>query len=425
MKKSVILYSVCAVLFLLLQACSQEEDQVEERVQMDELIGNWEGAIQVPGQALPIAVEFEGDTGAISIPVQGIQGFPLSNFDFTDPDIHFEMNIQNQVLVFDGVLEQDTIAGTFTQQGQSFPFELSRAAATEEEAGTRAEIEVEGGSMTALILTPEGEGPFPAMLLLSGSGPTDKNGNSLITVGKNNSLKMVAEALAEEGIATIRYDKRGIGDNSGLMVEEEALRFEDYIKDASAWIGYAQSQEGFSSVGVIGHSEGSLIGMIAAEQQQAASFVSLAGPGRPADEVLMEQLKEQLPQNLLDEVHSILSELKKGRLVEQVSPELASIFRPSVQPYLSSWMAYDPQDELKKLDMPVLVVGGTTDLQVPIGDAELLEKAHDRAELLIVDNMNHVLKNTSTDPTENLASYGNPDLPLAEGLMEGILEFLK
>lgn len=211
---------------------------------MDELIGNWEGAIQVPGQALPIAVEFEGDTGAISIPVQGIQGFPLSNFDFTDPDIHFEMNIQNQLLVFDGVLEQDTIAGTFTQQGQSFPFELSRAAATEEEAGTRAEIEVEGGSMTALILTPEGEGPFPAMLLLSGSGPTDKNGNSLITVGKNNSLKMVAEALAEEGIATIRYDKRGVGDNIGLMAKEEELRFEDYIKDASAWIATPNHRKG-------------------------------------------------------------------------------------------------------------------------------------------------------------------------------------
>ncbi|WP_298828721.1 alpha/beta fold hydrolase [uncultured Planococcus sp.] len=424
MKKSVILYSVWAVLFLILQACSQQEDQ-EERVQMDELIGNWEGAIQVPGQALPIAVEFDGATGAISIPVQGIQGFPLSNFDFIDPDIHFEMSIQNQLLVFDGELSQDTIAGTFTQQGQSFPFELSRTAAAEEEAGTRAEIEVEGGGMTALILTPEGEGPFPVMLLLSGSGPTDKNGNSLITVGKNNSLKMVAEALAEEGIATIRYDKRGVGDNIGLMAKEEELRFEDYIKDASAWIGYAHSQERFSSIGVIGHSEGSLIGMIAAGQQQAASFVSLAGPGRPADEILMEQLKEQLPQNLLDEALGTISELKKGRTVEQVSPELASIFRPSVQPYLISWMAYDPRDELKKLDMPVLVVGGTTDLQVPIGDAELLEKAHDQAELLIVDNMNHVLKNTSTDPTENLASYGNPDLPLAEGLMEGILEFLK
>lgn len=392
---------------------------------MDELIGNWEGAIQVPGQALPIAVEFDGENGAISIPVQGIKDFPLTAINFTDPAIHFEMAIQNQQLVFDGALKQDTIAGTFTQQGQSFPFELSRAAAAEEEIGTHTEIEVEGGSMTALVLTPEGEGPFPAMLLLSGSGPTDKNGNSQIIVGKNNSLKMVAEALAAEGIASIRYDKRGIGDNIGLMEKEEDLRFEDYIKDASAWIGYAQSQERFSSVGVIGHSEGSLIGMVAAGQQRAESFVSLAGVGRPADELLMDQLKVNLPENLLNESRDIISELKKGRTVEQISPELASIFRPSVQPYLISWLAYNPQTELAKLDMPILIVGGTSDLQVPITDAELLQEAHSEAELLIVDNMNHVLKNTSSDPTENMASYGNPDLPLADGLMQGILEFLK
>lgn len=426
MNKSIILYTVCAALFLLLQACSQEQDEVEESGQMDGIIGTWEGAIQVPGQALPVAVEFDGQQGTISIPVQGIRDFPLTGLDFADPDIHFEMHIQNQQLVFGGTLQQDTIAGTFTQQGQSFPFELSRAASTEEEErGTRAEIEVEGGSMSALILTPEGEGPFPVMLLLSGSGPTDKNGNSLMTAGKNNSLKMVAEELAVEGIATIRYDKRGVGDNIGLLGKEEDLRFDDYIEDASAWIDYAKSLEKFSSVGVIGHSEGSLIGMIAAGQQNASSFISLAGAGRPADEILMEQLTAQLPGNLLEEAHEIINELKEDRTVDQISPELASVFRPSVQPYLISWLAYNPQDELAKLDMPVLIVGGTTDLQVSLNDAELLERANGEAELLLVDNMNHVLKNATSDPTENLASYGNPDLSLADGLMGGILGFLK
>lgn len=279
--------------------------------------------------------------------------------------------------------------------------------------------------MTARVLTPEGNGPFPVMLMLSGSGPTDKNGNSMVVPGKNNGLKMMAEELAQQGIATIRYDKRGVGDNIGLLVEEEDLRFDDYIEDASAWIGYAKSQDVFSSVGVIGHSEGSLIGMIAAERQQAASFISLAGVGRPADEILMEQLTAQLPENLLDEAKTIVSKLKDGQTVAQVSPELASIFRPSVQPYLISWMAYDPQAEVAKLETPVFVVGGTTDLQVPVRDAELLYAASKDGDLLIVDGMNHVLKNASADPEENMASYGNPDLPLADGLMAGIIEFMK
>lgn len=279
--------------------------------------------------------------------------------------------------------------------------------------------------MTALLLTPEGVGPFPVMLMLSGSGPTDKNGNSLMAVGKNNSLKMVAEALAQEGVATIRYDKRGIGDNIGLLGKEEDLRFENYSEDAALWIDYAKSQDEFSSVGVIGHSEGSLIGMLAAKQQDASSFISLAGAGRPADEVLIEQLEQQLPEHVLNEVKAIIDQLKKGQTAKKVSPELTHIFRPSVQPYLISWLSYSPQEELAKLDMPVLVAGGTTDLQVPVEDASLLQSANSRVELLIVEDMNHVLKNAPAELVANRASYENPDLPLADGLMDGILAFLK
>lgn len=421
-----IFYALLAVLVFLLFGCSEEIDKTEEDAQLKKIEGNWEGTIQVPNQPLPISVTFGSQNGAISIPVQGISDFPLTAIDFADPDLHFEMTIQNQKLVFEGALDGDTIAGTFAQQGQTFPFELSKASGVaEQELGIPVEIEVEGGSMTGRVLTPDGEGPFPVMLMLSGSGPTDKNGNSLIVTGKNNGLQMMAEELAQQGIATIRYDKRGVGDNIRLLGKEEDLRFDDYIEDASTWIGYAKSQDMFSSVGVIGHSEGSLIGMAAAGRQQAAPFISLAGAGRPADEILLEQLAAQLPENLLDEAKTIIGNLKKGQTVAQVSPELTSVFRPSVQPYLISWMAYDPQVALAKLESPVLIVGGTTDLQVPVRDAELLHAASKEGELLIVDQMNHVLKNAPADPAENMASYGDPDLPLADGLMAGIIEFMK
>lgn len=426
MKKTLRVCIVLVILILSLQACSKETSKEdEEEKPMEELEGNWEGAIQVPNQPLPIIVAFNGQEGTIAIPAQGIADFPLTAIEFDDPAIHFEMNIQNQQLVFNGEMIQDEITGTFTQQGQSFPFELARSTAIiEQEAGTKVEIAVAGGTMKALVLTPEGEGPFPVMVMLSGSGPTDKNGNSPLLAGKNNSLKMVAEALAEQGIASIRYDKRGVGENAHLAGMEEDLEFDDYIADAAAWIEYAKSQKTFNRTGVIGHSEGSLIGMIAAQQQDASVFVSLAGPGRAIDEVLMEQLSGQLPENLLAESSEIIAELKEGNRVEQISPELANIFRPSVQPYLISWLAYDPTVELAKLDIPVLVIGGTTDLQVPAQDAKLLKDAYEEAEILIIENMNHVLKNASADPAENLETYGNPDLPLADGLMKGITEFL-
>lgn len=426
MKKNSVVCIILAILFVFLYACSKETSEVEEGSPMEDFEGNWQGAIQVPNQPLAISVAFDGQEGAISIPVQGIADFPLTAIEYDRPSIHFKMNIQNQQLSFDGEFIQGAITGTFTQQGQSFPFELARSTQSmEQDAGVKVQLDVAGGTMKALVVTPEGEGPFPAMLILSGSGPTDKNGNSPQLSGNNNSLKMVAEELAEQGIATIRYDKRGVGENAHLAGKEEDLQFDDYIADAAAWIAYAKSQEAFTTTGVIGHSEGSLIGMIAAQQQDASSFVSLAGPGRAIDEVLLEQLSKQLPQNLIAESRDIITKLKSGQTVEQIDPQLASMFRPSVQPYLISWLAYDPKLEFAKLDIPVLVVGGTTDLQVPAEDAQLLKSANEQAETLIIENMNHVLKHASADPAENIAAYNNPNLPLADGLIKGITEFLK
>ncbi len=427
MKKTFVLCILLATLFLMIQGCSKKDDTLKVENQMTKLQGTWSGTIQVLTQSLPIDVTFNEENASISIPAQGISNYPLTAIQFDDPQVYFEMMIQNQKLTFDGVLDQETISGTFTQQGQSFLFELTKSGSVEREReiGTKIEIPVAGGNMTALVVTPEGEGPFPAMLILSGSGPTDRNGNSPMMAGNTNSLLMIAEALAAQGIASIRYDKRGVGENTALVSKEEDLRFDDYVHDAAAWIDYANTKDTFTSIGVIGHSEGSLIGMIAAEQQQASSFVSLAGAGRAIDRVLIEQLTAQLPENLLAESEDIIEQLKSGKAVDRVSPELTSIFRPSVQPYLMSWLAYDPQEELAKLNVPILIIGGTTDLQVPVEDAKLLGNANEQAELVVIENMNHVLKSTSADRQENMASYSNPDLPLADGLIEKIFIFLK
>ncbi|RNF41294.1 alpha/beta fold hydrolase [Planococcus salinus] len=361
----------------------------------------------------------------ISIPVQGLQNFPLATVDFDDPGIYFDMNLQGQQISFEGELSGEEITGTFTQQGQSIPFVLAKAEKQLEEPQNLAEIEVKGGTMKALIEMPKGEGPFPVMLIIAGSGPTDKDGNSLALPGKNNGLKMLAEELAKQGIASIRYDKRGVGDNLALAGSEKDLRFDDYINDAAAWLEFAKKDESFSEDGVIGHSEGSLIGMEAAEKASADAYISVAGPAEPIDQILRQQLQEQLPEPLMEEAEAILEQLKQGQQVETVDPQLNNIFRPSVQPYLISWIKYDPAEELKNLDMPVLVVGGTHDLQVPEEQAETLKQANTDAELLAIDGMNHVLKPAPEDEAGNMETYSDPDVPLADGLINGITEFLK
>ncbi|WP_059103436.1 alpha/beta hydrolase family protein [Shouchella shacheensis] len=392
------------------------------------LDGYWEGKIVVSNQQLPIIVEFEEEDGKLSIPIQGLNDYPLSLVKVDDSSVFFEMDIQGDIVTFEGQFEEEKITGTFTQQAQSFPFKLMKGNldnASELVDKDLTEIEVSDGVMKGKVETPEGQGPFPVAIIIAGSGPTDKDGNSKALPGENNSLKMIAEGLTSEGIASIRYDKRGVGDNMILGGNEEDLRFDDYIDDAVAWMTYAENSDLFSSVSVIGHSEGSLIGMVASYQEDANTFVSLAGAGRQADDVLHEQLETQLSGDLLKEAKEILDNLKRGETVKNISSELQSIFRPSVQPYMMSWMEYDPRQEMAKLDSPILIVNGTRDLQVPVSEAEILYNAKPNSEFLIIEGMNHVLKEAPAEQKGNLATYFNPDIPLAKGLMNSIIDFLK
>ena len=433
MKPKKVLVLTLLLFFIILSGCSDKrggdeevsKDKEEEKIKVSlELVeGVWDGSINVPNQPLPISIRFTPDEGLISIPIQGLYNHPLTNITIKDKDITFNMPLPGQKITFAGKLQDEKMAGTFTQQGQSFPFELTKVTDAAK-AEHLEELEVNGGKMIGQIEIPEGEGPFPLMIILVGSGPTDRNGNSLVMVGKNNSLKMIAEELAAEGIASIRYDKRGVGLNMGLATKEEDLRFNHYIEDAVAWADFAKEDDRFSDIGFIGHSEGSLVGMIAAQEAGANVFVSLAGAGRQIDEILLEQLRNQLPSELLKESEEVVEKLKQGEQVEEVSNELHSIFRPSVQPYMISWLQYNPIEQIKKLNARILIINGTADLQIPSSDAELLHQAKD-SELLIIEKMNHVLKESPADDAGNMATYTDPSLPLAEGLMDGVINFIK
>ncbi|WP_082625389.1 alpha/beta hydrolase family protein [Cytobacillus dafuensis] len=416
---------------LLLTGCNKENNKKEESYEkggssLKSIEGKWEGSIQIPNQPLPIIVQLSSKGGTISIPVQGVYQYPLSNVKLTDSSLSFAMDIQGQHISFNGKVEGEKIKGTFKQQGQSFPFELTKASADKtEEVGEAVQIDLKDGTMQGVLTTPQGNGPFPIMIIIAGSGPTDKDGNSAVVPGKNDSLKMLAKDLAAHGAASIRYDKRGIGQNVNLGGKEEDMRFDHFIKDASSWVEFAKGDKRFSKVGIIGHSEGSLIGMTAASETNADAFISIAGVGRPIDQVLLEQLEGQMPENLLQESKDILDNLKQGEEVKSVSTELQSLFRPSVQPYMISWLQYNPQEQLQKLNIPVLILNGDRDIQVPVTDAEVLHKAKKGSELFIVEGMNHVLKEAPEDREGNITTYSNPGLPLAKGLMDNIISFLE
>jgi pimeloyl-ACP methyl ester carboxylesterase len=283
------------------------------------------------------------------------------------------------------------------------------------------------GTLRGTLLLPEGgRTPVPVALIIAGSGPTDRDGNTPLLPGKNNSLKQLAEALAKQGVASIRYDKRGVAGSMGAAAgkSETDLRFTTYSDDAAAWIAQARKDPRFSKIIVIGHSEGSLLGMIAARNAKADAFVSLAGAGRPIGDVLADQLGRNLPVELRPEAMRILAELRAGRTVADVPPTLAVVFRPSVQPYLLSWLPLDPPAELAKLQIPVLIVQGSTDVQAGPQDFAALVRVKPPTASVMIDGMNHVLKEVR-EAAQQTASYSDSSLSLHPGLITALAEFLK
>ncbi|WP_377704786.1 alpha/beta hydrolase [Pseudoduganella sp. UC29_71] len=280
------------------------------------------------------------------------------------------------------------------------------------------------GEVQGTLLVPLPLGCTPAALIIAGSGPTDRDGNSKLLPGANNSLKMLAQALAEAGIASVRYDKRGIAASARAGANESQLRFETYTGDAAAWVRQLKLEGRYSSVTVIGHSEGSLIGMVAARAAGADGFISLSGPAERASALLRRQLDPKLPPELAQANDKILAALESGRRPAKLPPQLQAIYRPSVQPYMASWFKYVPAREFARLNMPLLIAQGTTDIQVDVTQAEQLKQANPAARLLLVDGMNHVLKQVPAEPRQQMASYLDPALPLAPVLAGAVTEFI-
>ena len=270
------------------------------------------------------------------------------------------------------------------------------------------------------LLIPNNEEKPNLVIIIGGSGPTDRNGNQSFL--KNNSLKNLAEGLSSNNIATFRYDKRIVKQITQGNIDRNIL-FDDFVTDAISVLTYFKKPNSFNHIFILGHSQGSLVGMLAA-QGRADGFISLAGVAQSIDNIVIEQIAKTYP-SLSKEAERVFDYLRKGKKTDNYPMELASVFNKDIQSFMMNWMQYNPQEEIKKLQMPILLINGTKDLQVEPKEAKLLNEAVPGSSLELIDNMNHVLVTIEGDNLENSKSYNESFRKTTPQLMEALLRFVK
>jgi alpha-beta hydrolase superfamily lysophospholipase len=278
------------------------------------------------------------------------------------------------------------------------------------------------GNLAGTLILPPSSKIFKLVVIQAGSGATDRNGNSGNAL-KANCYRLIAEELSKRNIATLLTDKRGIAKSAGAMKSEASLRFDDYANDLAGWINFMKKDKRIGKIFIAGHSEGSLVGMLAVQKEKVNGFISIAGAGESIDKIITWQYAQQLPKAAVV-VDSLFTRMRNKQKIDTVPPYLLSIFRPSVQPYISSWMLHDPCAEIKKLNIPILILQGTTDIQVEVKQAERLKACKPAATLKIITGMNHILKEAPLDRSKNIATYTNETLPLVPGLVDLITAFI-
>jgi alpha/beta superfamily hydrolase len=270
------------------------------------------------------------------------------------------------------------------------------------------------------LIRPASSEKIPIIIIIADSGPTDRNGNQQMM--ENNALRFLAEGLYEKGIATYRYDTRIVKQMKKRTLNEKDIRFDDFIKDAIDIIEYFKNGGEFSKIYLLGHGQGSLVGMIAA-QGRADGFISIAGAGQSIDQVIVDQLEKQAP-GLKDNAMQGFDDLRVNGIAINYSPGLASIFRKDIQPFILSWMKYDPKTEIAQLNIPVLIINGDKDLQIQISEAEHLQEGQPNAEFEMIPAMNHIFKKIEGNDLENSKSYNQYNLPVMPELIETISAFI-
>ncbi len=292
---------------------------------------------------------------------------------------------------------------------------------SQEQTFTEEEIAVDKFTDGTLTLPNQVENP-PLVIFIQGSGPTNRDGNSPAGMNNNSDFaKKIAYELAENQIASFRFDKRSI---KAKELNLESISFDDFVTDVENILGHFKNEENFSNLIIAGHSQGSLIGILAAKDN-ADAFISIAGAGESIDHILAAQFSVQLPQSE-DEIMKSLEEIKETGSTDKYPKILGSLFSPQNQAFLHSWIKYEPSEEIAKLQIPVLIINGTNDAQGKEEQAEMLHKVAKNSELVLLKNMNHVFREViSNDLTKNYQTYSNPKLALHPEIIPVLNDFIK
>ncbi|WP_106792285.1 alpha/beta hydrolase [Aquimarina sp. Aq78] len=269
------------------------------------------------------------------------------------------------------------------------------------------------------LVTPYSEDNVPLVIFIMDAGAINRDGNDRMS--KNDTFKQLSYELAKEGIATYRYDKR-LFKMDGLGIKEHEISLDHYIEDAISIVDYFNKNGKYKKVIIAGHGQGSLVGMIAAKGR-ADGFISITGNAISIDQVIIEQIAKQAPG--LDKSASVaFKQLKENGRATNYDPALESIFRYNLQPFMSSWVKYNPSEEILKLEMPVLIIYGDKDIQVELVQAEKFKEIIPQAEYLFVMDMNHILKEIKGGRLENHKSYNEPYRKIMPEVLTGITNFV-
>jgi pimeloyl-ACP methyl ester carboxylesterase len=424
------------------------------------LDGQWEGAIDIGGTQLDIIVKFDSSIGAltatIDIPQQGAVGLPLDDVSLDGDAVHFA--IGSVGAVFDGAVDGETISGDFAQAGATGTFTLTRTgdvvAATATPVPPYAVEEVtwalDDTTVSATLTRPEGDGPFPAVVFVAGSGPTDRDWNSPLLPGRNGSAALLADELTRAGYATLRYDKRFTGpfaqENMPALLGN--ISFQSHLDELTSAVDFLVAQPGIdpARLFVLANSEGTLHAMNYQASDPAAPFAGLiltGAPGRPMTEVLHQQMAENVlaAEPNRDELLTLWDEAIAAfvagetaeldpALPESAQQVWAGLTAPANQPFSAELLAAQPTELLAEIDAPALVIIGQKDIQVDWeADGAVLEAAAgDNVTFSYPPNANHVLK-LEEKPAEELtaadgATYNAADRVLDPETVQIILDWL-
>ncbi len=434
----------------------------------DRVTGHWEGHIEIPGQPLAVKVDLAvKDTdwsGTIDIPAQSAEDLPLSDIlieeEGAEVSVKFSIRGVPGNPTFDGKLQDEVISGTFSQGVATLSFRLSREVVADPVRPQEPkppfpyqieEVGFQNGavSLAGTLTIPPGTGPFPAVLLISGSGLQDRDE----AVFGHKPFWVLADHLSRAGIAVLRVDDPGIGESTP---HPEPPTTADFATDVEAGVAFLKQDDRIGAIGLIGHSEGGLVASIVASRRDDIDFVVLmAGPGVPGAELLLKQnerifdamgIADERKQNLLtlvnqlftiltsdiaeDEMRQRVDEIVRQQFeingvpaAQQDETQVQAAVEQALNPWMRYFLAFDPRPALAAIKVPVLALNGELDVQVDVDQnltsiaAALEKRGNQNVTIHRLPNHNHLFQRAKTGLVNEYATIEETISPEVLGLI--------